>query len=43
MVEETKLACVHFLLLCLNRDVRLAFILGEIFGVKSTEGPKSWG
>jgi RNA polymerase sigma factor (sigma-70 family) len=43
MVEETKLACVHFLLLCLNRDFRLAFILGEIFGVKSKEGAKILG
>lgn len=40
IVEETKLACVHYLLLCLKREVRLAVILGEIFGVKSTEGAK---
>ncbi len=38
IVEETKLACVHYLLLCLKREVRLAVILGEIFGVKSAEG-----
>jgi len=38
IVEETKLACVHYLLLCLKREVRLAVILGEIFGVKSPEG-----
>ncbi|MFA5180738.1 MAG: RNA polymerase sigma factor [Syntrophales bacterium] len=40
IVEETKLACVHYLLLCLKREIRLAVILGEIFGVKSTEGAK---
>lgn len=38
IAEETKLACVHYLLLCLKREVRLAVILGEIFGVKSQEG-----
>ena len=38
MVEEIKLACVNYLLLCLKREARLAVILGEIFGVKSTEG-----
>ena len=43
IVEETKLACVHYLLLCLKREVRLAVILGEIFGVKSTEGAKILG
>jgi len=43
VVEETKLACVHFLLLCLKREVRLAVILGEIFGIKSTEGAKILG
>jgi RNA polymerase sigma factor (sigma-70 family) len=43
IVEETKLACVHYLLLCLKREVRLAVILGEIFGVKSAEGAKILG
>lgn len=43
IVEETKLACVHYLLLCLKREVRLAVILGEIFGVKSTEGARILG
>jgi RNA polymerase sigma factor (sigma-70 family) len=38
IVEETKRACVHFLLLCLERDLRLTVVLSEIFGVKSTEG-----
>lgn len=43
IVKETKLACVHYLLLCLKREVRLAVILGEIFGVKSSEGAKILG
>ncbi len=43
IVEETKRACVHYLLLCLTRELRLAVILGEIFGVKSAEGAKILG
>lgn len=43
VVEETRLACVHYLLLCLKKEVRLAFILGEIFGVRSAEGAKILG
>ena len=38
IAEETKLACVHYLLLCLKRELRLPFILGEIFGIKNREG-----
>jgi RNA polymerase sigma factor (sigma-70 family) len=36
--EEAKHACIHFLMLCLSRELRIAFILGEIFGVTSREG-----
>jgi RNA polymerase sigma factor (sigma-70 family) len=43
IVEETKLACVHYLLLCLKKEIRLAFILGEVFGVRSAEGAKILG
>jgi len=43
VVQETKLACVHYLLLCLKRELRLAVVLGEIFGVKSAEGAKILG
>ncbi len=43
VVEETKIACVHYLLLCLKKEVRLAVILGDIFGVKSAEGAKILG
>lgn len=38
IVEEVKLACMQGMLLCLKRDVRLAFILGEVFGFKGSEG-----
>lgn len=43
IAEETKLACVHYLLLCLKREVRLAVILGEVFGVGSDVGAKILG
>jgi len=38
IVEEVKLACLQGMLLCLSREVRLAFILGTIFEVSSSEG-----
>ena len=38
LVEEAKLGCVTAMLMCLDRRQRLAFILGEIFGVTSEEG-----
>jgi RNA polymerase sigma factor (sigma-70 family) len=38
MAEEMKRTCTHGLLLCLRRKIRLAFILGEIFGATSSEG-----
>jgi RNA polymerase sigma factor (sigma-70 family) len=38
LVQEAKLACMQGMLLCLNREIRLAFILGEIFQVTGTEG-----
>jgi RNA polymerase sigma factor (sigma-70 family) len=38
LVEEMKHTCVKGSLLCLSRDVRLAFILGEVFEVSSDEG-----
>lgn len=43
IAEETRLACVHYLLMCLPREMRLAVILGEIFGVKSAEGARILG
>lgn len=41
--EEMKRACVHYLLLCLNKEHRLAFILGEIIGVSNAEGASILG
>lgn len=41
--EEMKRSCVHYLLLCLSRELRLAFILGEIIGVSKTEGASILG
>lgn len=38
LVEEARLGCVTAMLMCLDRRQRLAFILGEIFGVSSEEG-----
>jgi RNA polymerase sigma factor (sigma-70 family) len=43
IVEETKLACVHYLLLCLKREMRLAVIMGEIFGISNAEGARILG
>lgn len=43
IAEETKLACVNYLLLCLKREIRLAVVLGEIFGVTSAEGGRILG
>jgi RNA polymerase sigma factor (sigma-70 family) len=38
IVEEVKLACLQGVLLCLSREIRLAFILGVVFQVTSIEG-----
>lgn len=38
LVEEAKLGCITAMLMCLDRSQRLAFILGEIFGVSSEVG-----
>ena len=38
MDEEMKLTCTQGLLLCLRRELRLAFILGEVFGATTKEG-----
>jgi RNA polymerase sigma factor (sigma-70 family) len=37
LVEEIKIGCTMGLLLCLDRDERVAFILGEIFEVSGPE------
>ncbi|HRE79436.1 MAG TPA: RNA polymerase sigma factor [Opitutaceae bacterium] len=38
LVEEAKLGCITAMLMCLDRRQRLAFILGEVFGVESEAG-----
>ena len=38
LVQEVMMACVHILLLCLDRESRLAYILGELFEVSSEQG-----
>jgi RNA polymerase sigma factor (sigma-70 family) len=38
LVEEAKIGCMSGMLLCLERRQRMAFILGEIFGVDSDIG-----
>lgn len=38
LVEEAKLGCITAMLMCLDRPQRLAFILGEVFGVPSEVG-----
>ena len=37
LAEEVKLGCTHGMLLCLDRDHRLAYILGDVFRLKSPE------
>jgi RNA polymerase sigma factor (sigma-70 family) len=38
LAEEVRIGCMQGLLLCLDRDVRLAFVLGDVFEVTSKEG-----
>ena len=38
LVEEAKLGCITAMLMCLDRRQRVAFILGEVFGVSSGFG-----
>ncbi|HEX6565457.1 MAG TPA: RNA polymerase sigma factor [Chthoniobacterales bacterium] len=38
LVEEAKVGCMSGMLLCLDRRQRMAFVLGEIFGVNSDVG-----
>ena len=43
LVEEVKLGCSQGMLLCLDRDHRLAYILGEVFGLTSQEAAEIAG
>ena len=38
LVEEAKIGCTTGMLLCLSREQRLVYILGEIFGVSDVVG-----
>jgi RNA polymerase sigma factor (sigma-70 family) len=38
LAREVQLACTHALLTCLDREHRVAYILGEVLGVGSDEG-----
>ncbi|MBT8352148.1 MAG: RNA polymerase sigma factor [Deltaproteobacteria bacterium] len=38
IVEELRLNCLQTLLQCMDRNLRIAYALGEIFEVNSTEG-----
>src|SRR5215210_139381 len=43
LVEEAKLGCSPGMLLCLDRDHRLAYILGDVFAVTSQEAAEITG
>ena len=38
LIEETRASCMQGLLQCLSRELRLAFILGQVFEVTSGQG-----
>lgn len=38
LLEETRVGCMQGVLVCLERDLRIAVILGEQYGVTSKEG-----
>jgi len=40
---QVKIACTHGMLLCLNRAYRMAFVLGAVFEIKSTEAAEILG
>jgi len=41
--EEVKIGCTQAMLLCLERDERIAYVLGDVFEVKSTEAAEVLG
>src|SRR4030042_2866456 len=43
IVDETMRHCIQALLLSLNRSLRMAFILGEIFEVPGAEAAQALG
>lgn len=38
LLEEARLGCMQGVLTCLDREIRIAFIIGDVFGVTSREG-----
>jgi RNA polymerase sigma factor (sigma-70 family) len=38
ILEEGRLRCMQAVLSCLDREIRIAFVLGEVFEVSSAEG-----
>jgi len=38
LIEETKIGCMNAMLLCLDREQRLVFILGSMLGVNDSTG-----
>lgn len=43
LVEEAKVGCMQGMLMCLDRDHRLAYVLGEILGLTGGEGAYALG
>jgi RNA polymerase sigma factor (sigma-70 family) len=43
LVEEARVGCTIGMLLCLDREQRLAFVLGEVFGATDAEGADVMG
>ena len=43
LIEETKIGCMNAMLLCLDREQRLIFILGSIFDVNDKTGSEIVG
>jgi RNA polymerase sigma factor (sigma-70 family) len=43
LLEEVKIGCTQGMLLCLDRDHRLAYILGHVFGLTSNEAAEIAG
>jgi RNA polymerase sigma factor (sigma-70 family) len=38
LAQEVMMTCVHVLLICLDREARLVYILGELFDVSAEQG-----
>lgn len=38
LIEETRIACMQTILACLDKEARITYIFGDIFGITSKEG-----